>query len=768
MDASLHKTEDGGLTWTPMNEETKHGDNHDMAFVPGDPEYLLAGTDGGLYESWDLGRSWKFVSNLPVTQFYKVAVDVDEPFYNVYGGTQDNNTQGGPSRTANVHGIRNSDWFVTLFGDGHQPATDPSNPDIVYSEWQEGNLVRYDRSTGEMVYIQPQPEPGDPAERFNWDAPILVSPHDPARLYYASQRVWRSDDRGDSWRPVSGDLTRNLDRFQLPMMDERVASIDAIWDLWAMSNYSTLTSLAESPIQEGLLYAGSDDGLIQVSEDGGGSWRAVEVGSLPGLPEGAFVNDIKADLHDAGTVYAAFDDHKNGDFSPYLYKSTDRGRTWRSIAGDLPDRHLVWRLVQDHERKDLLFVGTEMGVFFSIDGGRRWVELTGNVPTIPFRDLAIQRRENDLVGATFGRGFYVLDDYTPLRQVTEAGLASGAQLFPVRDARWYIPQRTLGGGQKASQGDAFYVADNPPFGAVFTYYLAEGSRTIAEVRRELEKGRIEAGDDTPYPGWDDLRRERREREPAVILTVRDDAGNVVRRVTGPASAGFHRVAWDLRYPPTDAVTGPEPQGGEDFFDDGSGFLAAPGTYTVTMERRAGGDTRTLGQSQTFEVRPMTEGTLSGASPAERTAFVRRFGDVQGLASALDARLDELRNRAGAMAWAVERSNLADSAIDASIERVRNGLDDLAMELSGDPLRGDYGQPTVHSIQDYLGHVFLGNRFSLYGPTPSHLRSLEVAENGLRSLRESMEEAEKVLERLEEQMDAAGVPWTPGRELPGDG
>ncbi|NNL88454.1 MAG: glycosyl hydrolase, partial [Marinicaulis sp.] len=430
-------SEDGGATWENLNNEYKHVDDHAIAFRKDDPDYILFGSDGGLYESYDGEKSWRFIDNLPVTQFYKVAVDDAEPFYTVYGGTQDNNSQGGPSRTDNRHGIRNQDWFITLFGDGHQSAIEPGNPDIMYAEWQEGNLVRVDRTTGEIVYIQPQPEPGDPVERYNWDAPIYVSSHDPQRIYFGSYRLWRSDNRGDEWRALSDDLTRNEDRMKLPVMG-RKWSWEAGWDFLAMSQYNTITSIGESPIDENILYVGTDDGIIQTTSDGGETWNRIEVGRLPGVPNTAFVNDIRADLYDADTVYVALDNHKYGDYTPYLLKSTNRGQSWTSIASNIPDRHLIWRMVQDHVNPNLLFAATEYGLFFTVDGGGRWTELDGGVPTISFRDVVIQRRENDLVAASFGRGFFILDDYSPLRDVSAEALDNEALLFPGRRAWWYM------------------------------------------------------------------------------------------------------------------------------------------------------------------------------------------------------------------------------------------------------------------------------------------------------------------------------------------
>ena len=545
MNFTSQVSEDGGKTWRPINNDLKHGDDHAIAFRPDDPDYLLVGSDGGLYESYDNEKTWRFLDNLPVTQFYKVAADDKMPFYQVYGGTQDNNSQGAPSRTLNRHGIRNSDWFITLYADGHQSAVEPGNPDIMYAEWQEGNLVRVDRTTGEFVHIQPQAAPGEPGERFNWDSPILVSAHDPKRIYFASQRLWRSDDRGDNWQALSKDLTRNEFRERLPVMG-RQWSIEAPWDLQAMSQYNTITSIAESPLDDKVLYVGTDDGLLQSTTNGGRSWTRLEVGDLPGVPATAFVNDVRADLFDAKTVYVALDNHKYGDYAPYLLKSSDGGRSFESIAGDLPERHLVWRMVQDHVQPNLLFAATEFGLFFTVDGGKQWLELEGGVPTISFRDITIQRREQDLVAASFGRGIFILDDYTPLRKLTSKTVEEPAHLFPTRRAWWYLEEHPLGFTEGAYQGHGFYRAPNPPFGAVFSYYLKDSLTTQAEARQETEKERIKKGEDTPYPGFDVAERERREAEPEIYLTVRDSDGNVVRRVSGPTTKGIQRSATSMR------------------------------------------------------------------------------------------------------------------------------------------------------------------------------------------------------------------------------
>jgi len=760
MDVQARVSHDGGATWINIDAESKHVDNHAVAFRPDDPDYLLFGTDGGLYETFDHAETWRYIDNLPVTQFYKLAVDDAEPFYTIYGGTQDNNTQGGPSRTDNVHGIRNADWFVVLFGDGHQPATEPGNPDIMYAHWQQGNLVRVDRTTGEIVYIQPQPEPGDAPERWNWDAPILVSPHSPTTLFHASQRVWRSDDRGDSWRPISGDLTRDETRIELDVMG-RQWSWDSGWDLFAMSKYNTITSLAQSPIDENILYAGTDDGLIQVSSDGGDSWTEIEAGDLPGVPDTAFVNDIKADLFDADTVYVALDNHKYGDFAPYLLKSTDRGRRWRSIADDLPERHLVWRVVQDHVDPDLMFAGTEFGLFVTLDGGEQWVELTGNAPNISYRDLAIQRRENDLIGATFGRGFWLLDDYTPLRNLDEDTLSAEAALFEPRDALWYIQRGVLGFNEKGSQGDSLYTADNPPFGAVFTYHLAESYQTDEQIRQDREKPLIEEREDVPFPGWEALEDEIRQPDPTILLTVRDSDGNVMRRLEGPARRGFHRVAWDLAMPSPVAI------GGSEGFGANSGFMVVPGSYTVEMAKRIDGEVTPLAGPQRFEVVRMRRGALDGAEPEETVAFWKQLASLQRQTTAAGQVISEARAKIDAMSQALQQSQASAGDLDRRLYRLDQALYEIAEQLQGKASMNQVGELQSPTVGQRMFVAMIGTGRSTYGPTPTHRRSLEIAETQFATIRDELNRlVEEQIPALETELLDAGAPWTPGGAIPG--
>jgi len=756
----LQVSMDGGKNFEEVNWEYRHGDSHALAFKLSDPDYIMVGDDGGIYESFDGAKNWHYFENLSLTQFYKVAVDDAEPFYNIYGGTQDNGSLGGLSRTDNIHGVQTQDWRMILGWDGQQPATEPGNPDIVYAERQQGMLSRIDITTGEVIDIQPQPVADEDFERFNWDAPILVSPHNPTRLYFASQRLWRSDNRGDEWRAVSGDLTRNQDRMNMPIMG-RLQSWDAGWDIASMSTYNTITSISESPQVEGLIYVGTDDGLLQISEDGGQQWRKVRVGSLKGVPDTAFVNDIKADLHDADTAYVALDNHKFGDLSPYLLKTTNRGKSWSSIRGNLPDRTLVWRIVQDHVNPDLLFAGTEFGIYFSSNAGTHWVKLTGGVPTVSFRDLAIQKRENDLVGASFGRGFFVLDDYSSLRSVSEAQLAEEATLFPTRDAHWYIP-RDRGEGLLGANR---FVAPNPDFGAVFTYHLRDGLKTKAEVRQAGEEAQLEADRDIPFPGWGAVSDEMAEADPKIWVIVRDSRGNTVRRVSGPIAKGMNRVAWDLRYPAPEALSVEMSSGSSSDDTEPSGFLAAPGRYTATLAKEVDGQFASLTDAIEFDVIPLREGALRGSTPEEATAFWRSYEDTVRDATAVGKNLSAEMARVEAMRSALSRATVAPGELDERLDRLRVALQSIEDDLYGNRAKREIGEKTRPTIGDRLFSVELGIGQSTYGPTATHLKTMLIVNDQLQQIKADLAKARAMSETLGGDLLEAGAPWVEGFPLP---
>ena len=749
MDVRVQVSDDGGRNFRRMKETRKHSDNHAIVFRADDPDYLLIGTDAGLYESFDLAENWRFIDNMPITQYYKVAVDDREPFYHIFGGTQDNGSHGGPSRTDSDAGIRNGDWYKTLFADGHQSATEPGNPDIIYAETQQGGLHRVDLKTGEPVMVQPQARAGDPHERFNWDAPILVSQHDPKRLYFASYRVWRSDSRGDDWEPISGELTRNEERIARPIMGA-VQSWDNPWDIYAMSNYSTVTSLAESKTNEKILWAGTDDGILQYTVDGGGNWNRIWVKDLPGVPERAFVNDIKVDLYDENTVYVSLDNHKEGDYKPYLFKSTNLGKSWTNLGEDLPYGTLTWRLVQDHVKKDLLFIGTENGIYVTMNGGDEWKKLAGS-PTISFRDLAIQKRENDLVGASFGRSFWVLDDYSPLREMSQEMMDKEGALFAVRDAWQYSP-RNNDPGVGANQ----YAAENPEFGAVFTYNVNTEFESRADQRKKAEKEAKEAGRPITFPGYDALDAESDERKPKLWFTVRDANGKVVRKLSQPLSKGLNRTAWDLRYASTWAISPGQESGGR----WSSGAMVPPGKYTVSMSKEVDGKLTELAGPVSFKVKALHKPTLSGAKPAEIIAYRDRVKSVQDMMAAGQEQLEDLQQQVKSMETALERSTIAPGKLNERVYALQDEVRNLSRTLEGSPSRDAVGEKAPPSISD---HFYAGYRglSTTYGATPNMARSLGIAETMIKELMPKIEALAGKLPALRQELRAAGAPYIIG-------
>ncbi len=768
MDTWMMVTEDGGKTFHKVGERTKHVDNHALYIDPENTNYLLAGCDGGIYESWDRGATWHFKSNLPIVQLYRVALDNASPIYNVYGGTQDNNSLGGPSRTTTAHGIANSDWFITLGGDGFQPRVDPTDPNIAYTQSQHGNLARFSRRTGENVEIQPQAAKGDPPLRYNWDSPFIISPHSHKRLYFAAQRLFRSDDRGDSWRAISPDLTQQIDRNKLKVMG-RVWGVDAVAKNASTSFFGNLVSLTESPKLEGLLYVGADDGLIQVTEDGGANWRKVE--RVAGVPAGTYVSALLASRHDAGVVYGAFDNHKNGDFKPYLCRSPDRGRTWTSITGDLPQRGTVYAIAEDPAMPELLFAGTEFGVFVTRDGGKKWWPLKGGLPTIQVRDLAIQERENDLVLATFGRGFYILDDYTPLRLATPETLEREATLFPVKKAQTFIPSEPLGLKGKANMGDSYFSAPNPPFGAVFTYHLKEEIKGRKGRRQDAEKKLVEKGGEVTYPTWAELRAEAQEEDPAIVLTVTDEDGEVVRRLTGPVKAGFHRVAWDLRYPPTRPTDLTPSEDYDPYNEPPPGPLAMPGAYKVTMAKRVDGLTTTLGEPQTVVAEPLSALQLPEKDRAEHMAFQRKTARLsravlgaREAAKETDKRLKHLKKALDDTSGGrVDPAKAADPALRTDLVKIEEGLREVELALNGDTAIRRINEPTPPSIVERVQGIISAHWQSTSAPTATQRQEYAIAAEAFsETLKKLQRLLETDLKSLEDRAEAAFAPWTPGR------
>jgi len=752
-------SDDGGKTLTRLPAKSKHVDNHVIWIDPHDPNYYLVGCDGGVYESYDRAAHWEFKANLPLAQFYDVAVDNSSPFYFVYGGTQDNNALGAPSRTTSASGITNADWFITQGGDGFRAQVDPEDANTIYAEYQEGGLTRFDKRTGERTGIQPQETDNWPVYRWNWDSPILISPHSRTRLYFGANKLFRSDDRGDTWRAISPDLTRQIDRNRLAVMG-KVWGPDAVAKNASTSFYSNLTDISESPVKEGLLYVGTDDGLIQSTEDGGQSWRKLE--RFPGVPENTYVSRVAASRHDVNTVYAAFENHKEGDFKPYLLKSTDLGKSWSSITGDLPDNGPVLAFAEDAVKPNLLFAGTEFGLFFTVDGGKKWLQLKGGLPTIALRDLVIQTREGDLVAGTFGRGIYILDDIRPLRELNSETLNAPFVNFPVRSAWLYNESQPYGDLGKAHMGESFYAGENPPFGATFTYYLKEKIKTRKETRQAAEKDAAKAGKTATYATADELVEEADEAGPAIVITITDASGNTVRRLSGPVGAGMQRVTWNLRYPEP-ILEKAESDGDEDSPPDSNAPLVIPGNYTVSFARRVDGVLTAIGSPQTFVVAPLP-GLPS--NPEDRLALIKFQQQVAELYRALTGTAESTKE---VSSWiddairAIQQTPAAGPELLLRARAIESANRGIGRALAGNEVLVRRNEPTAVSIDARVRTILSEQSVSSSKPTQTHLEQYKIASEQLAEQAAKLRNIlESELPQLERELEAAGAPWTPGR------
>ena len=760
MNVILMVSDDGGKTVHPLGEKWKHVDNHVMWIDPNDPNYMLVGCDGGLYESYDRAKNWTWKANLPLAQFYDVSVDNAKPFYFVYGGTQDNFSVGGPSRTTSAAGITNEDWFVTSGGDGFHSQADPQDPNTVYAESQFGGLVRYDRATGQQKGIKPQEAAGAPPLRWWWDSPIIISPFSHTRLYFGGNILFRSDDRGDNWKAISPDLSRQIDPNTLPVMG-KIWGPDAVAKNQSTSTYGEIVSISESPLKEGAIYVGTDDGLIQFTPDGGKTWR--KHGTFPGVPERAFVTRVVASSHDVNTVYAAFDNHKSGDFHPYLLKSVNNGDTWTSISSNLPENGAVLAFAEDPVDGNLLFAGTEFGLYFSVNGGEKWIQLTGDFPVISVHDLQIQKRENDLVVASFGRGFYILDDISALRNLKPEELKQNSILFPVRKTPMYIQSTRVGLRGKGFQGSAFFTAANPPLGATFTYYLKTKLLTKKEKREKAEKAAEKDGKTPPYPTAAEFRAEAEEPPPSLFFTISDASGKAVRQIAAKNAPGFHRTAWDLRYSAT-AVPAQAPSPEERIFSPGAyrGPLVMPGTYSVTLSQQVDGVVTRIAGPQSFEVYALGAATMK---PEDHAALAEFQQKVARLYSSLYGALqtaNNLNTRLGVITRALEETPGAYPKLIAQTDALRQKNNDILRALRGDNVMRAQNAAVPESVEERVQTIMESERMSTSLPSGTDRQDYQIASREFAQTLAQLRTLVQVdLANLQKAMQDAGAPWTPG-------
>ena len=754
-------SDDGGKTIRNLGEKNKHVDNHVIWIDPHDTNYYLVGCDGGLYESHDRGENWRWFPNLPLGQFYRIALDNAEPFYHVYGGTQDNSTWGAPARSKSINGIANSDWEFIQGGDGFHAQVDPQDPNTVYAEYQYGNIIRFDRRTGEAVGIIPPEPKGGPPYRYNWDSPILVSSHDHNRVYFAANVLFRSDDRGDNWKAISPDLTRQIDRNKLPVMG-KVWGPDAVAKNQSTSFYGNIVSLSESPKSDSLFYVGTDDGLVQVTEDGGKNWTKHD--TFPGVPDRSYVSKLLASQHDTNTVYAAFDNHKQGDFKPYLFRSTDNGRTWTSISANLPENGYVHTIAEDYVNPKLLFAGTEFGLWFTIDGGSKWVQLKGgDFPVIAVHDLQIQKRENDLAIATFGRSIYILDDYSALRSLTPQTFQSDVVTYPIKNTLMYVPARPIGGRNKGFMGETYYTGDNPPFGALFTYYLKDKLKTKKELRQEAEKAAAKANQPINYPTNDELRVEAEEQAPEIFFVVYDETGKPLRRVNATNAKGFQRTAWDLRYPAA-AINVEAGEGDEDFPPAGSqGPMVMPGNYTVHMFKKVNGAITEMASPQKFDVVVEGQGGMNGQDRTALRDFQRKVTNLYRAVNGAIQRANETKTQLRAIRRALQETPTADPKLGQTADQLDQQNNNLLRSLRGDVTIAARNEIIPASIKDRVEDIMEGQRFATLKPTGTHMQHYQIAAQEFTDVLAKMHQLVDVdLANLEKQLEAAGAPWTPGR------
>ena len=758
MNTWLHHTENGGKSFMTTGEKHKHVDNHCMWIDPSNTDHWIVGCDGGIYETWDHAANWQFKSNLPLTQFYRVAVDNATPFYNIYGGTQDNNSMGGPSRSLNNAGIVNADWFITIGGDVFESQIDPADPNIVYAQAQYGWLVRYDKKSGEKIGIQPMPAKDEAPYRWNWDAPLLISPHNNKRLFFCANKVFKSEDRGNTWTTISEDLSRQIDRNKLKVMG-RVWGMDAVMKNKSTSIYGNIVAFDESPLKENLLYAGTDDGLIHSTQNGGQNWNKID--GIDGVPSKTYVNAIVASKHDENAVFVAFNNHKNGDFTPYLFISNDKGKTWSSIVSNLPKRGSVYSIAEDHNNENLLFVGTEFGVFFTVDKGKEWTKLTSGIPTIAARDLAIQERENDLVVASFGRSFYVLDNYAPLREVTPELLKKKSHIFKIKDGLMFVPTNPLGLRGKSAQGESYYSAPNPEYGVTFTYYVKDKTKSLKETRQAKEKELAKVGKDVFYPTMEEIQAEDNEEKPYLLFIIKDANGVPVRKIKTGTKSGINRISWNFRLTTTSPIKLSKGKIGRYSTSD-EGPLALPGAYTVELYESINGKINLLHEAVQFNLKPLNNQTLLAKDKAAVLEFQNQLAELRRRVSGASAIISETNNKIKYLKSAIQNYPSVPIDLLTETKTLENEMLSIQIKLHGNRSRSRREFETYPSISSRIGTAVYQLWHTTTSPTTTQKQGYEIAKEEFKPVMKKLNEMAGKVASLEEKMTQYGVPYTPGR------
>ncbi|MBN1252465.1 MAG: hypothetical protein JXR51_16675 [Bacteroidales bacterium] len=750
-----HFTVDGGKTWKKISDDERHVDDHALWIDPEDTKHFLIGGDGGIYESYDEGNNFRQISNLPVTQFYRVYLDNDLPFYNVYGGTQDNNSIGGPSRNISKNGVSSGEWINTIGGDGFWGAVDSEDPNIVYSEYQYGNLYRFDKKSGERLFIKPQAGKDELTYKWNWNTPFIISQFSNKRLYIAANKVFRSDDRGNSWKVISDDITANIDRNSWPVMGKYWSSDAVVKDV-STSLYGMAVSMAESPVKENLLYVGTDDGLIQITEDVGQIWY--KAGFFPGVPANTYVSDVFPSRFDENIVFASFDNMKRDDFKPYLLKSKDKGKTWASIANDLPVNGTVHTIEQDFKNPDLLFVGTEFGFYYSYNGGTNWIQMKSGLPTIAVKDIAIQKRESDIVLATFGRGFYILDDYSPLRSINPNIKNVKAKIFPIKDALVYIQS-----GKKYGQGATYFLAKNPEFGATFTYYLNEEPKSDKQKRKEIEKKLFKEGKKIKQLTWKEERDENKEDEAYLLFKITDENGNIVRKLTAKPSSGINRITWDLRYEDPYPIKLKDDKFNP-FEESSSGLLAMPGKYKVSITLFEKGQFNEIVAPMDFKVNGLNNKTLSVNNINDLISFQKDVSEITKQIIGKKKFTDELNKKIISIKQTVLNSSKTDNDLMLEVLKIEKELDDIIFEFEGYEAKASYEEIPPHkpALLDRLDYVMYTHYNSTSDITETEKEQLKIVKEQFELIKVKIDQVNKQIKNIEDKLNKVGAQWTPGR------